>query len=314
MSEPEQLAAPVIDPPRAIRVRTSTGWADLVIKGKDGVGVPAGGTPGQLLTKDTASDYSTKWSPAPVALPPGGAVGQSLTKKSATDGDAQWSTLDNLHYLGDYAAGNFVEGDVVVYNGVAYVCVVPTNQAPTAWPGAPPVVQPPNTVTGYGTTLPSNPYDGQEYVLVDSVTAATYQWRFRFNAGRTQDANKWEFVGGTVVEVTDSADWAVPGGWASTTPTFTVPRAGVYSATSYLDWATVGGAAVVVWGSAGGTGGAWNGASHILPANSNDGVPPARTIAQPCAAGDTIRFWTYGGTTGATAKRRVLVIEPRRVA
>lgn len=43
MSEPEQLAT-VIDPPRAIRVKTSTGWADLVIQGPLGPTGPTGPT------------------------------------------------------------------------------------------------------------------------------------------------------------------------------------------------------------------------------------------------------------------------------
>jgi len=48
----------------------------------------------------------------------------------------------------------------------------------------------------YGTSFPIGPMDGQEYTLVDSITAPTYQWRFRYNAKRI-DANKWEFIGGT---------------------------------------------------------------------------------------------------------------------
>src|SRR6516164_9624771 len=47
----------------------------------------------------------------------------------------------------------------------------------------------------YGTTLPASPVDGQEAILVDSITNPTYQWRLRYNAGSTS-AYKWEFVGG----------------------------------------------------------------------------------------------------------------------
>ena len=47
----------------------------------------------------------------------------------------------------------------------------------------------------YGTTFPVSPADGQEAILVDSVTNPSYQWRFRYNAG-SSSPYKWEFVGG----------------------------------------------------------------------------------------------------------------------
>jgi hypothetical protein len=47
----------------------------------------------------------------------------------------------------------------------------------------------------YGITLPAAPVDGQEAILVDSLTVPTYTWRFRYNAGSTS-AYKWEFIGG----------------------------------------------------------------------------------------------------------------------
>jgi hypothetical protein len=83
----------------------------------------------------------------------------------------------------------------------------------------------------YGTTLPAAPADGQEAILVDSITNPTYQWRFRYNAG-SSSAYKWEFIGGSAArsEVlpqentlsTSFIDLATVG------PQFTVPRAGEY--------------------------------------------------------------------------------------
>lgn len=51
---------------------------------------------------------------------------------------------------------------------------------------------------GYGTVFPTNPApsDGDEFVLVDSITAPTFAWHFRYNAGATS-ALKWEYIGGT---------------------------------------------------------------------------------------------------------------------
>ena len=44
-------------------------------------------------------------------------------------------TIDgDMHqYVGDWAAGSYQDGDMVVYNGVAYLCVRPTSAAPTPW-------------------------------------------------------------------------------------------------------------------------------------------------------------------------------------
>ena len=93
----------------------------------------------------------------------------------------------------------------------------------------------------YGTSLPASPFDGQEAILVDSVSNPTYQWRFRYNAGSTS-TYKWEFVGGSPVilgkvnpnvlidtsPAVGATAYHYPTGWA-----FTVPRAG--------DWDVWGG-------------------------------------------------------------------------
>lgn len=81
-----------------------------------------------------------------------------------------------------------------------------------------------------GTSLPASPVDGDEYVLVDSTTAPTYAWRFRYSTAVT-DSNKWIAVGPepltveryAVVTVTNTA-YADFG----TVTSLTVPRAGVY--------------------------------------------------------------------------------------
>lgn len=94
---------------------------------------------------------------------------------------------------------------------------------------------------GYGTSLPGSPADGDEYILVDSTTAPTYQWRFRYNASAS-GAYKWEFVGGTpgyhevdADETTASGTYAA---LATAGPLFAIPRAGVYvveiGATAYV--------------------------------------------------------------------------------
>jgi len=141
-----------------------------------------------------------------------------------------WVPLWNLNgaagmnYKGAYVtATNYADGDIVVYNGIAYLCVRPTTNPPAAWPMAPGISQ-------YATSLPTSPYDGQTVILVDSITNPTYQWQFRYNIGSTS-AYKWEFIGGTQVRsapggtlnVTNTTPTAIPSG-----PTFTIPRSGDY--------------------------------------------------------------------------------------
>jgi hypothetical protein len=130
----------------------------------------------------------------------------------------------DLDYDGAFVPGNsYSDGDIVIYNGVSYMCVRPTTAPPVRWS---PYQQSPS----YGTSLPSSPYDGQEAILVDSITNPSYQWRFRYNAGSTSPY-KWECVGGQPAWVIDEGDHpSMPTGtWGTPpTPSITLPRAGDY--------------------------------------------------------------------------------------
>jgi hypothetical protein len=106
--------------------------------------------------------------------------------------------------------------------------------ATTNWvPVGPSIIVPPPVV--YGTTLPGSPVDGQEAILVDSVTNPSYQWRFRYNAGSTS-AYKWEFVGGAPLHGKGGSIGNVTSGSGqvdlSNGPVLTVPRAGDYLLTT----------------------------------------------------------------------------------
>jgi len=118
-----------------------------------------------------------------------------------------------------------------------------------------------NLRAGYGTSLPASPVNGQEYILVDSLTNPTYQWSFRYNAGSTSPY-KWEFVGGAPVTAYGGALQSTNSVYPSfidlstASPRFTVPRAGDYSCsyTGSCDSDTVGGnpMATIGFGPAGG--------------------------------------------------------------
>lgn len=59
-----------------------TTWATIV---------PPGGSAGQILAKDTDTDFDSEWIDLPISLPIGGGTGNPLIKKSAVDGDSEWS-------------------------------------------------------------------------------------------------------------------------------------------------------------------------------------------------------------------------------
>lgn len=83
--------------------------------------------------------------------------------------------------------------------------------------------------TAYATTLPASPVDGQEVILVDSISAPTYQWCFRYNAG-SSSGFKWEFIGGVPIVVNPVGVSVSNTGaaYVDTTATITLPRAGIY--------------------------------------------------------------------------------------
>jgi hypothetical protein len=88
---------------------------------------------------------------------------------------------------------------------------------------------------GIGTSFPGSPVDGQEYTLVDSLTAPTYAWQFVYVAG-ISDVNKWVFIGGApgfneIVTSESRAAAAAYGALATPGPSFTIPRAGIYEVT-----------------------------------------------------------------------------------
>ena len=130
-----------------------------------------------------------------------------------------------LDYLGQWAAGTYVDGNVVIDNGVAYMCVRQTTKRPSPW-------APSNTLSNYGTSLPASPYDGQEAVLVDSLTNPAYAWRFRYNAASTSPY-KWIFIGGGWLQSADNVSVSTtvlfPGPWVDLGgPKVTAPRSGDY--------------------------------------------------------------------------------------
>jgi hypothetical protein len=81
-----------------------------------------------------------------------------------------------------------------------------------------------------GTTLPTSPADGQEFVYTADATNGV-EWRLKYNAS-SASAHKWEFIGGTPLsqfiitqELVAQTGWTNP---ATPGPTVTPPIAGDY--------------------------------------------------------------------------------------
>jgi Collagen triple helix repeat (20 copies) len=223
------------------------------IQGPAGQGVPTGGATGTILTKTSPTDYATSWQTAPVS-------GSQITYVGAYD-------PAHTYHDGDYVVGA---------DGVTYQCVkegtvgvtpapfgnsgigVPSPVVNGQWVkgvGGVPVwsaITPADVVNiPYGTQLPNFPYDGQEAILVDSLTNPTYRWRFRYNAGSTS-IYKWEFIGGSP-KVISPPNFTSPstGAWNNDTApnaSFGIPREGDYFAQAISNVAGGGSAGTAFMG------------------------------------------------------------------
>jgi hypothetical protein len=170
---------------------------------------------------------------------------------------------------------------------------------------------------GYGTSLPASPVDGQEYVLVDSTTNPTYQWRFRYNVSNST-SYKWEFIGGIQVEAEVATSESTAGAFADLAtvgPSVTVPRAGVYriSFGSHIalgGTATFGIAAVKLGAAA--TSDTNRVYSGDTVANTEQDL--SRTLVATLAASDVLKLQYRSTGSGASFANRWISVEPARVS
>ena len=174
----------------------------------------------------------------------------------------------------------------------------------------------------YGTTLPGSPVNGQEAILVDSLTAPTYQWRFRYNAG-SASAYKWEFIGGSDASHAIATQEALgtASAWANLAtngPLIVVPRAGEYRASySVLGVNSDVNSATVYAGIAVGDTDTFDyGGGQCWFINGVAGsVPASGEVKTTLAAGDTLklRYFSSNAVSKAFANRN-LHVRPVRVA
>jgi hypothetical protein len=173
----------------------------------------------------------------------------------------------------------------------------------------------------YGTSLPASPLTGQEAILVDSLTAPTYQWRFRYN-GDSTSAYKWEFVGGApayselqVGENTASTSFT---DLATQGPAVPVPRNGDYIVEYGANVTGISGTSTAAIVSL------WDSSSGLITNTGVNASPPANIYQSVnriarllnLTAGRTIRqvySVAFGGGT-AQFSQRIIKITPIRVA
>lgn len=170
----------------------------------------------------------------------------------------------------------------------------------------------------YGTTLPSAPLDGQEAVLVDSITNPSYQWRFRYNAG-SSSVYKWECIGSTPLRATEiiPQETCTSAGWVSLAtvgPQVTVPRAGEYdihfgcgvqaSGQQYAGYAPKFGAAAVNN----------NDRANLYNYTAVD-VPVSRRMVRSLVASDVILMqYSSFAAVNSYYQNRWLMVQPVRVS
>jgi len=190
-----------------VPLSTVTTKGDLIVGSLAGAVTRLGvaGADGRVLTSDAGQPLGMSWQ-----VPAGGG-----------GGGLDWEGVFN-------PATAYVGGDVVTYQGVVFGAVNPSTGQTPPLPAAPPM---PVGVIQLVTTLPATPFDGQEVVYVDSLTAPTFAWRLRYVAGKTP--YPWVFVGGSSLfaEVTTSEAIAGATYAGPTGPNVAVPLAGEYAVT-----------------------------------------------------------------------------------
>jgi len=250
----------------------------------------------------------------------GSRVAQDMSSPSPTTGYARLNPEAQVSLnVGDYA-----ELEIDHDAGSALTLDPSAAASPEFWmallggqQGPPGFASPPT----YATTLPASPVDGQEAILVDSVTNPTYQWRFRWNAG-SSSAYKWEFVGGSPAsnEITTAETLATTGGYADLAtvgPRIFVPRAGDYdviAGCSYYHSLANQGAivAVINMRTSAGAGQSTYASASQAAQGTTGGVPSGR--GNGLAANDELRLRYYLNAATGTFAFRWLKVTPIRVS
>jgi hypothetical protein len=224
--------------------------------------------------------------------------------------------VSGVDYIGDWAAPTaYKKGDVVHYNGNDYMAV---NDSTGVAPPAAAVI--PSGGASVVTSLPATPFDGQEVVLVDSLTVPTYGWRLKYVASIT-DAYKWVYSGGSALRIKDdtlgakAAPTAFSVAWA---PSLSIPRSGIYRISYGVFLYHTGGAGgYAAWGVRVG-GGAMDandaGQVHIDASGSVYGNTLMNEREKTCVAGQAVDFLVLSNGPDTYYSQKFVDIVPMRIS
>lgn len=162
------------------------------------------------------------------------------------------------------------------------------------------------------TSLPGSPSNGDEVILVDSLTAPTYAWRLIYLSG-ISDANKWLFIGGVPLlsEVTGAIGQGGGSGQGDLSggPSVSIPRAGVYDIEFGAHMGMNNGNAITYL--------VVNGVTISQQAESTSGSGSAWSLARYTAASAGLVAklqYSNAASSSATFEQRKIVIRPVRIA
>lgn len=171
---------------------------------------------------------------------------------------------------------------------------------------------------GIGTSFPVSPANGEVFTLVDSLTAPTYSWNFRYVASIT-DAYKWVFIGGSDVMLYASIGvWAsigASGTWGVLSPSlsFPTPRPGHYDVMTGAQAAgAAGGYIQIGLGHASGVQGVQLAATPPGSPGYHAYANASRVLSVP--AGGYVAAWYWASATDAQFANRWLQVRPVRLS
>lgn len=149
------------------------------------IGLPAGGTTGQMLVKRTNGDGDTQWANSPIGLPAGGSVGQVLSKTSnVIDGASEWVTAPTGVPLGGQTG---------------QVLTKPNDQASSALWMAAPIGMPAGGQGGQVLVKNTNATGDASWQMIPRNTNTTYM--FQTHADAADSITRGELLEDMWVEV-----------------------------------------------------------------------------------------------------------------
>ena len=285
---------------KAVRVRTADGWQDIALIGPPG---PQGAQGAQGVKGDTGTQ-GPQGAPGPQGV--AGTPGEVwFTGAGAPPGATG--------IVGDWWLDSS-NGDYYEKTGASAWTLRGNLRGPQGIQGVPG----PASAATYGTALPASPVDGQEHILVDSVTNPSYTWKFRYNAGSTS-AYKWEFVGGTQVgaEIPGNEQTPVVNQWcdlATVGPRVIVPRAGEYQAIGLAQTYGTQGNSCYVGLVAGAVAPGYSLAITHHASNWGLLIGTPMPITTVSAAGGDVRMRYYAQGVACSFQFRRIMVWPKRVS